>query len=273
MGKGRKPNPSRTNKNGQIEKLCTGCNSFKAFDCFTKSKTGSRGLNPRCRECEKNKKSYQEHLQRQKDKIIEANKILHQSVIDNGKVCSVCEVQKPHTFFSTSKNAKDGFLKRCKDCVQKRKKELSKKHNRQKNERIMSDPVAKSRKNARRMIQSAFRYVGSKKNARTYEIIGLTANRFEQWLRDVSEVDPEIHEVHIDHVIPISSAQTHDEVLALSHFSNLQWLSYDENIRKRDKKIKECDLFRVLEFTPYKNTIKQIINRNDFEIIGSKKQY
>jgi len=273
MGKGRKPNPTRTNENGQIEKLCTGCDSFKTLDSFNKRKDGAFGIDARCRECYKNKKSYQESLQRQKHNAIEANKILHQSIIDNGKNCSVCDTLKPPTSFGKSIKFKDGFLERCNDCAQKRKKELSKKYNRQKNERIMNDPVAKSRKNARRMISSAFRYVGSKKNAKTYEIIGLDAKTFEQWLRDVSRVKPETHNVHIDHVIPISSAQSHDEVLALSHFSNLQWLPHDENIRKRDEKIKECDLFRVFEFTPYESTIKQIIKRNDFEIIGSKEKY
>lgn len=273
MGKGRKPNPTRTNENGQIEKLCTGCNSFKTFDSFNKRKDGAFGIDPRCRECYKNKKSYQEGLKRQKNKLIESNKILHESVIDNGKVCSVCDTLKPHTSFGSSTKFKDGFLERCNDCSQKRKKELSKKYGKQKHERIMNDPVAKSRRNARRMIISAFRYVGSKKNAKTYEIIGLDAKTFEQWLRDVSRVNPETHNVHIDHVIPISWAQSHDEVLALSHFSNLQWLPHDENIRKRDEKIKECDLFRVFEFTPYQITIKQIIKRNDFEIIGSKENY
>ena len=273
MGKGRKPNPTRMNQNGQIEKLCTGCDSFKTFDFFTKSKAHAFGLNPRCRECEKSKKSYQESLQRQKDKTTKTKEILHQSVIDNGKTCSVCDTLKPHTSFGDSKQYRDGFLKRCNDCVETRKNELSKKYNRQKNERIMNDQIAKSRKNARRMILSAFRYVGSKKNAKTYEIIGLNAGKFEQWLRDVSDVKPETHDVHIDHIIPISSAQSHDEVLALSHFSNLQWLSHDENIRKRNEKIKQCDLFRVFEFTPYENTIKEIINRNDFEIIGSKEKY
>jgi len=273
MGKGRKPNPTRMNQNGQIEKLCTGCESFKTFDCFTKSRFHSHGLNPRCRKCEKKKKSYQNSLNKLKEERIGENKILHQSVIENGKVCLVCDTIKPHTGFKKSIKFKDGFLERCNDCAEERKKELSKKYNRKKYERIMNDPIAKSRKNARRMILSAFRYVGSKKNAKTYEIIGLNAGKFEQWLRDVSDVKPETHDVHIDHIIPISSAQSHDEVLALSHFSNLQWLAHDENIRKRDSKIKQCDLFRVFEFTLYKNTIEEIINRNDFEIIDSKKQY
>lgn len=272
-GKGRKPNPTRVNDKGQKEKFCTGCDSFKSFDFFTKSKAHAFGLNPRCSECEKSKKSYQESLQRQKDKTTKTKEILHQSVIDNGKTCLICDTLKPHTSFGSSTKFKDGFLERCNDCAQKIKKELSKKYNRQKNERIINDPVAKSIKNARRMILSAFRYVGSKKNAKTYEIIGLDAKTFEQWLRDVSRVQPETHDVHIDHVIPISFAQSKDDVLALSHFSNLQWLTHDQNIRKRNEKIKESDLFRVFEFTPYKQTIEEIINRNDFEIIGSKEKY
>lgn len=271
--KGRKKNPTRINEKGQKEKFCTGCNSFKIFDLFNKSIAHSYGISTRCRKCEKKKPSYKDSLNKLKQQRIVANKILHQSIIDNGKTCSVCDTLKPHTSFKESKRYRDGFVKRCNDCAQKRKNELSKKYNRQKNERVMNDPIAKSRKNARRMISSAFRYVGSKKNAKTYEIIGLDAKTFEQWLRDVSKVKPETHNVHIDHVIPISFAQSHDEVLALSHFSNLQWLPHDENIRKRNEKIKECDLFRVFEFTPYESTIKQIIKRNDFEIIGSKEKY
>ena len=212
-------------------------------------------------------------MQEQKNKTIQTNNILNQSVIDNGKVCSVCNINKPHTNFEKSVKFKDGFLERCNDCAKKRKKELSRKYDKQKHERIMNDPVAKSIKNARRMIVSAFRYVGSKKNSRTYDVIGLNAAEFYQWLMNVSRVTPETHDVHIDHVIPISFAQSKDEVLALSHFSNLQWLTNDQNIRKRNEKIKESDLFRVFEFTPYKQTIEEIINRNDFKIIGSKEKY
>jgi len=263
----------RVNEKGQQENFCTHCKTFKTFDAFNKDRTTKNNFATRCRECIKSKKSYQESLQRRKDKAIESNKILNQSVIENGKVCLHCDTTKPHTGFEKSIKFKDGFSKRCNDCLIKRKKELNKKHGIKRYERIMNDPIKKSKKNARRMISSAFRYVGSKKNSKTFEIIGLDANNFEQWLRDVSDVKPETHQVHIDHVIPISSAQSHDDVLALSHFSNLQWLSHDQNIRKRNLIIKQCDLFRVLEFTPYKNIIEKIINQNDFKIIGSKQNY
>jgi hypothetical protein len=272
-GKGRKPNPTRVNEKGQKEKFCTGCDSFKSLDSFHKRKGAPLGVDSRCRDCHKKKSSILKKSEEQKKERIEANKILNQSVIDNGKVCSACHTLKPHTSFKEVKQYRDGFHKKCNDCVTKRKKELAKKHEKQKHERIMNDPVAKSIKNARRMIVSAFRYVGSKKNSRTYDVIGLNATEFYQWLMNVSRVKPETHDVHIDHVIPISFAQSKDEVLALSHFSNLQWLTHDQNIRKRNEKIKESDLFRVFEFTPYKQTIEEIINRNDFKIIGSKEKY
>ena len=37
---------------------------------------------------------------------------------------------------------------------------------------------------------------------------------------------------HIDHIIPLASATTYDEVIKLSHYSNLQPLWASDNMRK-----------------------------------------
>ena len=42
-------------------------------------------------------------------------------------------------------------------------------------------------------------------------------------------------EWHIDHIIPISSGKTEDEVIKLCHYSNLQPLWAEENLLKSDK--------------------------------------
>lgn len=40
---------------------------------------------------------------------------------------------------------------------------------------------------------------------------------------------------HIDHIIPIASAKTEDEIVALNHYTNLQPLWAEDNIRKGAK--------------------------------------
>ena len=60
------------NQNGQIEKLCTGCDSFKTFDFFNKHKGRPFGLDTRCRECYNKKPSILKRSEEQKKDRIEA---------------------------------------------------------------------------------------------------------------------------------------------------------------------------------------------------------
>ena len=42
-------------------------------------------------------------------------------------------------------------------------------------------------------------------------------------------------EWHFDHIIPISSAQTEEEVIKLNHYTNFQPLWAEDNLRKSNK--------------------------------------
>ena len=44
----------------------------------------------------------------------------------------------------------------------------------------------------------------------------------------------ELSLLHIDHIIPISSAKTKEDVIKLNHYSNLQYLFAEDNLEKGD---------------------------------------
>ena len=41
--------------------------------------------------------------------------------------------------------------------------------------------------------------------------------------------------VHIDHIIPISTAESEEEIIKLNHYTNLQLLKAEDNIQKSNK--------------------------------------
>lgn len=267
---GRKRNPVRFNTSGQQEKLCTGCNEFKTFDCFNVHKGRVFGVESRCRDCNKSKKSYKSKLEKRKVKVRIEREALHNHVLQNGKECNNCNEHLNSSAFDLCNTFKDGFQKTCRECRRiKRNKATSK----SKAARIKRDPVQRLKRNMRRAVLSAFRYAGSKKNSRTYKIIGMDADSFWNYLKKVSSTNPDIEKCHMDHIIPISLAQSEEEVLALSHYSNCQWLAYDENIRKRHHIVKADELMRVTSLNPYHKAIDAILKRSDLEIISTNYKY
>lgn len=44
-----------------------------------------------------------------------------------------------------------------------------------------------------------------------------------------------VEKVHIDHIIPLATAKTEEEIIRLNHFSNLQLLTPEDNISKGAK--------------------------------------
>jgi hypothetical protein len=77
------------------------------------------------------------------------------------------------------------------------------------------------------------------KSKSTVEIIGcsyetLLSHLESTWERNYPGQLLDWKQVHIDHVVPLASAKTEEEVYKLHHFSNLQLLTAVDNIRKSD---------------------------------------
>lgn len=88
---------------------------------------------------------------------------------------------------------------------------------------------------SRARLAKALQRCGYAKAGKTFELIGcsyedLAAHIEEQFAEGMGWHNRS--EWHIDHIVPVSSAKTEEELIALFHFSNLRPLWADENLRK-----------------------------------------
>jgi hypothetical protein len=91
----------------------------------------------------------------------------------------------------------------------------------------------------RNLIRNSFRRQGYKKfDTSTEEVVGMTYDEFKEYLEskfvDGMSWDNR-GDWHIDHIIPLSSATSEEEIIGLCHYSNLQPLWAEDNMSKGDK--------------------------------------
>lgn len=110
-----------------------------------------------------------------------------------------------------------------------------------------TDPLFKLTCSIRGVIRQSFKRSSYTKNSKTYQILGCSfeevkqylENKFEDWMswdnRGLYNGTPN-YGWDIDHIIPLASATTEDELIKLNHYSNLQPLcSYINRDIKKDK--------------------------------------
>jgi hypothetical protein len=105
--------------------------------------------------------------------------------------------------------------------------------------RRLVDPFFKLKESISSLVRDAFRRRGYKKTAQTHEILGCSFEELENHLHSTWEKNYGTpyagQSCHIDHIIPISSAQSEQDVLKLNHYTNLQLLTPEDNLTKGDK--------------------------------------
>ncbi len=101
------------------------------------------------------------------------------------------------------------------------------------------DPFFKMKFNIRSLIRNAFKRGFTSKSKKTVEILGCSFEDFKLHLESKFDenMNWENHGTYweLDHIIPISSAKTEEEVYKLNHYTNFQPLYWLDNIRKSNK--------------------------------------
>lgn len=119
--------------------------------------------------------------------------------------------------------------------------------NKYRRERILKDPLYRITSNIRSLIRQSFKYKGLKKNSLSENILGCTFEEFKQHIESLWEpwmtwdnyglYEPYKlnHGWDIDHIIPLKTGKTEDDIMKLNHYLNLQPLcSYNNRNIKID---------------------------------------
>lgn len=105
-------------------------------------------------------------------------------------------------------------------------------------ERQASDQIYQLKRRMRSRIRQIFCKMGKQKNCKTENIVGCSWEQFythieRQFTKGMSW--DRLDEIHIDHIIPLATAQTTDDIIRLNHFTNLRPLWAKDNLRKNRK--------------------------------------
>jgi len=125
-------------------------------------------------------------------------------------------------------------------------------------ERSLKDPLINFSKNVRFHMH---RYLKGKKNKKSEEILGMTLKEFQQ------KIGVKKKGVHLDHIIPLSWANSEEEIYCLNHYSNFQLLDAFENRSKSNRYCLRLNLNEVLEKHNNKALVQKILDRNKDKIL------
>ena len=105
---------------------------------------------------------------------------------------------------------------------------------------MKEDKIFRLKNQTRDVIKKSFRGILKGKRGSTTDLLGCDLDFFIQHLlktyKDNYGIDwDEKEKVHIDHIVPLATAKTENDVIKLCHFNNLQLLKAEDNLKKSNK--------------------------------------
>lgn len=239
-------------------KKCNSCKKIKETKYFCKNKRFSDGLNVSCKPCnnERRRKKKGTYWKEQLKK-------------ENKKYCPKCDTVKSLDEFSNVKSNKDGKSGLCKICKSESDKRYREKlrengtYKKTKREEylrnietykaqtkrrvrdykkeysnLIKSDIRYFKHSLRNRIYQAFKYRNMEKNISTSKLLGCT---FEVAKKHIEMQFTKgmnwgnYGEWHIDHIKPLASAETKEELESLFNYKNLQPLWAKDNLSKGGK--------------------------------------
>ena len=113
------------------------------------------------------------------------------------------------------------------------------KHSQYFNKKYNNDNIFKLTSNIRRRINIFLKKNNITKGNKTFDIVGCSPEflkeHLEKQFKDGMCWEKMGKEIHIDHIIPLSTAKTEEDIYKLCHYTNLQPLWAQENLSKGNR--------------------------------------
>lgn len=196
------------------------------------------------------------------EEIIEEDRIVSEAEKLNMKYCYTCQRTLDKSCFSKMKISKDGLNTACKECRSKivhdyytnnveditEKKIIYRKNNwdyilkrqgKYMKNRRQQDDMYRLVTNIRNRVKKYMRAKGmmSRISKSNYDMIGCTPQELREHIESkfidgMSWDNYGFTGWHLDHIIPLASANTKEEIIKLNHYTNLQPLWAIDNMKK-----------------------------------------
>ena len=232
-------------------KKCNKCNLEKNITSFCKNKSKKDGLDIYCRDC--NKKYKKDYSIKNKEKLSNKSKEYYnnnkETILERVRDYTINNKEVKREYLKEYyNNNKETILERVKDYNIKNKEVKREYYNKYIKNRISQDELFKLSINIRKSFISYFKNGGYKKETKSEDILGCSfeefkihlESKFEDWMtwENKGLYNGELnYGWDIDHIKPLSSAETEEDIIKLNHYSNLQPLCSKINrYIKRDNK-------------------------------------
>lgn len=222
-----------------MSKKCSKCQEIKELDQFHNLKSNADGKKCTCKQCIK-KDTTKYYLDNKESILSRKNKEEERKRSAKFYKENKSEILKKmsESYF----NDRNKFIERGKKHYEKNKSNILERQKNQKREKRRLDPKMRTIDNLRRRTNSAMKEKGWAKSSRTREILGIDycglISYIESKLTEEMTMDKLGKEIHIDHIVPLDSATTEEELIKLCHYTNLQPLWAKDNLTKSNKIIK-----------------------------------
>jgi len=202
---------------------CNGCKIEKESIEFSVDRRSKSGLQSVCKSCYREyQRINKEQIKEYKKKHYKANKVeLDSKMKEYYQANWVKLIHKMKEYRITHKEQKNNY-----------EKEYTK-------IRRQTDSLYRLMGNLRSLIYISLKNKGYTKRSKTQKLLGADFKTVQTHLvnsaiKNYGSYDPAVT-YHIDHIIPCKSATTEDQLIALQYYTNLQYLTVEDNLAKSSK--------------------------------------